>query len=152
MDLADFDRRVHAGVLLDGVGDALGASCRPLSNRQHVQLLSLQEPAYIEPASLSAGNDITDIRSDSLVGDRGAVAVDADLEGSGLKQALGGSFVIACRPCDRRRCIVRVLFWCEKPLWNRHLPQTPGPEDFKPETPQVCSNDRADSLQVCASA
>ena len=29
MDLADFDRRVHAGVLLDGVGDALFLFMKP---------------------------------------------------------------------------------------------------------------------------
>ncbi|OLQ04307.1 hypothetical protein AK812_SmicGene12594 [Symbiodinium microadriaticum] len=98
MDLADFDRRVHAGVLLDGVGDAMflkrnreALQGRPkivkgarsatnvfsysysfcgravvatfdlsaqnleelqtdhwLRNRQNVQLLNLQEPAYIK--------------------------------------------------------------------------------------------------------
>ena len=101
MDLADFDRRVHAGVLLDGIGDAMflkrnreALQGRPkivkgarsatnvfsysysfcgraviatfdlsaqnleelhtdhwLCNRQNVQLLRLDEPAYIEPAS-----------------------------------------------------------------------------------------------------
>ena len=115
MDLADFDRRVHAGVLLDGVGDAMflkrnreALQGRPkivkgarsatnvfsysysfcgravvatfdlsaqnleelqtdhwLCNRQNVQLLNLQEPAYIEPASLSAAeSDVIDSRSD----------------------------------------------------------------------------------------
>ena len=115
MDLADFDRRVHAGVLLDGVGDAMflkrnreALQGRPkivkgarsatnvfsysysfcgravvatfdlsaqnlgelhtdhwLCNRQNVQLLLLDEPAYIEAASLSAAaSDVADSRSD----------------------------------------------------------------------------------------
>ena len=104
MDLADFDRRVHAGVLLDGISEALqgrpkivkGARSATnvfsysysfcgraviatfdlsaqnlqelhtdhwLCNRQNVQLLRLDEPAYIEPAS-AAESDVADSRSD----------------------------------------------------------------------------------------